>query len=109
MMKDATRRRDLAAVWAVYERDGRATIRAVQRELGLRQPGRVLHRLRQLRDEGLVAFDDGRNGTLRPVLQPEDRVAPTDRQRPGESIPEWCRRLDSYENAPSARTTEAAA
>lgn len=100
-MRAGTRQRDYEAIVAIYEREGRVTVRALQRELGLSSAGRLIDRLRQLRDEGLIAYDDHRAATIRPLLQLDDRVAATEAQRPGETVSDWCRRLDSYANAPS--------
>lgn len=54
------------AVLAVHQRDGRATVRSVMDEAGLRSPGSLVQRLRSLRDLGLIAWEDGHAGTLRP-------------------------------------------
>lgn len=93
-----SQRRLFEAVVVVYERDGRATLRAVGHELMFSSVGGLSRQLKKLRAKGYVDFCGP--GTLRPVLQPHDRIVATDRQRPGESVREWCRRLDVQHNAP---------
>lgn len=61
--------RVLIALLKVYERDGRATVRSVAQAAGLRGPGSTLGHLRRLRLRGLVAWEDGRTGTLRPAVR----------------------------------------
>lgn len=58
--------RVLAAVRDVYARDGRATLRSVAAAAGLSLRPTHTH-IRALRDAGLVAFEDGSAGTLRPL------------------------------------------
>ena len=60
--------RCLMAVVEVFERDGRATVRSVMRHLDLRSSQTVHHHLTALRDFGLVTWEPGRRGTLRPTV-----------------------------------------
>lgn len=61
--------RVLLALIAVHQRDGRATVRAVARQAGLKT-STTHNQLGYLRRRGLVAWDDGANGSLRPLLTP---------------------------------------
>lgn len=58
------------ALIAVYQRDGRATVRSVVAEAGMKSPGSALRPLKLLRDAGLIAWEPGKAGTLRPLVQP---------------------------------------
>lgn len=49
--------RVLAALIRVHNRDGRATVRAVAAEAGIKYTGRVQRDLRVLRNEGLASWD----------------------------------------------------
>ena len=61
--------RVLLALVRVYARDGRATVRSVAKAANRSlQPTHVT--LRQLRELGLVAFEEGLASTLRPLVQP---------------------------------------
>lgn len=57
----------LLALLRVYERDGRATVRAVAAERGC-SLNSAHKQLVELRDLGLADWDDGRAGTLRPLV-----------------------------------------
>lgn len=58
----------LMALVRVYERDGRATVRAVAAEAG--RPLNATHSaLVALRDRGFVTWESGKTGTLRPLLE----------------------------------------
>lgn len=57
----------LAALVRVYDRDGRATVRAVATECG-RAVSTVHDHLRALRRAGLVGWEDEQQGTLRPTF-----------------------------------------
>lgn len=61
--------RVLLALVAVYERDGRATVRDVQRQAGLASPNTTDAHLRRLRRDGFATWADGRSGTLRPLVR----------------------------------------
>jgi len=63
------------AVLTVYAVDGRCTVRSVMDELGLRSTSSAHRRLNRLRSAGLVAWDQGRTGTLRPLYGLVPRVA----------------------------------
>lgn len=56
------------ALLAEWEKHGRVTIRAVAKRLGLAGVGSVHTHLSALREAGLVAWDDGRSATLRPLF-----------------------------------------
>jgi DNA-binding IclR family transcriptional regulator len=58
----------LAAVRHEYTAEGRVTVRAVARRLGV-STQTVCRHLRVLRDVGLVGWDDGTAGTLRPTFE----------------------------------------
>ena len=58
----------LLALLAVYRRDGRATFRSVAVESGM-SVSRTYDLFCLLRDEGLVGFEDDRQGTLRPLVE----------------------------------------
>lgn len=61
--------RVLLALLRVYERDGRATVRSVAAEAGLASYGRVQEtHLSRLADAGLIAWEPGKAGTLRPLV-----------------------------------------
>lgn len=57
----------IAAYIARYrlERGYSPSIRDVARRFGYKSPASVLHRLRRMRDKGLVDFEDGVQRTLR--------------------------------------------
>lgn len=57
----------LLALLRVYERDGRATIRAVARERGVALSS-AYRSLEELRNKGLVDWQDDHAGTLRPLV-----------------------------------------
>lgn len=59
----------LLAMVRVYDRQGRCTIREVVAEAGYASIGSTHKYLRELRAAGLVAWDDGRTGTLRPLVR----------------------------------------
>jgi SOS-response transcriptional repressor LexA len=65
----SARIRVLAAVVAVHQRDGRATVRTVAEAAGLSSPGTAMRHLRILRRGGWVTWVDHRSGTLRPTIQ----------------------------------------
>lgn len=60
--------RTLLALLTVYHRDGRATVRSVAAEGPLGVPG-THHNLKALRDAGLVSWEEGRHGSLRPLVE----------------------------------------
>jgi predicted transcriptional regulator len=60
--------RVLLALIAVCERDGRATVRSVATEVG-RAVRTTYDRLLDLRDVGLVDWEEGKAGTLRPTVR----------------------------------------
>lgn len=61
------RSRVLLALVFVYRCDGRATVRTVAAAAG--KPVMTTHQaLASLRDEGLIAWEPGRHGTLRPLV-----------------------------------------
>lgn len=62
-----TRTRVLLALLFVYRCDGRATVRTVS-EAARRPFTTTYEALLSLRDEGLIAWEDGRSGTLRPLV-----------------------------------------
>lgn len=66
MIGDATTR-TLLALLAVYERDGRATVRSVAAAAG-RSVGVTHGHLCRLRDAELVEWEPFRYGTLRPLV-----------------------------------------
>ena len=66
---ESTLIRTLLALVSLHEREGRATVRDLCRERGLRSPGQVHAHLQVLRDEGLVAWEPRRAGTLRPLVR----------------------------------------
>jgi SOS-response transcriptional repressor LexA len=57
----------LRAVVRCHERDGRVTVRGVADEVGFASPNTAHVHLYALRERGLVAWDEGRAGTIRPV------------------------------------------
>lgn len=57
----------LSALVLRYSRDGRATVRQVAQDVG-RSPGYVWYALAALREQGMVTWDTGRLGTLRPTV-----------------------------------------
>lgn len=57
----------LLALLRVYERDGRATVRSVADERGVALSS-AYRLLDELRNEGLVTWEDGQAGTLRPLV-----------------------------------------
>ncbi len=60
--------RTLLALVLEYEDEGRATVRSVAARAD--RSIEVTHRdLTRLRSEGLVTWDDGRHGTLRPLVR----------------------------------------
>lgn len=59
----------LVALIRVHAANGRATIREVTDAAGLGSTGHTHHVLRRLRDADLVAWENGRAGTLRPLVQ----------------------------------------
>lgn len=59
--------RVLLALLAVYERDGRATMRAVAKAAGRNLTTTTSH-LQALRRRGLVNWEDGQQATLRPTV-----------------------------------------
>ena len=44
------------------------TVRSVGEEVGLASPNSTHHHLLDLRDAGLVTWDEGKTGTLRPLV-----------------------------------------
>lgn len=61
--------RVLLALLTVHGRDGHATIQAVGEQAGLSSKSTVWFHLEHLRRLGLVAWEDGKRGTLRPLVQ----------------------------------------
>lgn len=63
--------RTLLAVVYVYRQMGRATVRdvAVAQGRSRLSPANTHHRLVRLRALGLVAWDEGKTGTLRPLVE----------------------------------------
>jgi predicted transcriptional regulator len=59
----------------VFERDGRVTVRTVAEaaERGVSATHKALERLR---DAGLIDWEQGRSGTLRPVFRRASEVCP---------------------------------
>ena len=68
-MSDDALIRTLLALIRLHEREGRATVRGLCRERGLKSPGQVHKHLQVLRDWGFVTWDDGMHGTLRPTVR----------------------------------------
>lgn len=64
----AAQLRVLCALVRVYERDGRATVRDVTEEAGLRSFSTTHNHLRALFAAGFVEWAEGTAGTLRPLL-----------------------------------------
>lgn len=62
-----TRTRVLVALLLAHAREGRATVRSVAAIADL-SPTATYSALRRLRDDGLVAWDEGRSSTLRPLV-----------------------------------------
>lgn len=62
------RTRVLVAVLRLHGVYGRCTVRAVASDVGCTVATAHWH-LRALRDQGLVAWDDDRQGTLRPLVR----------------------------------------
>ena len=62
--------RVLLALLAVYARDGRATVRDVRTEAGHRSTAHTHKMLVELARRGLVTWDAGKDGTLRPLVWP---------------------------------------
>lgn len=58
----------LLATIRVYARTGRCTIREAMTEAGYNSVGSGIEYLRQLRDLGLVSWEDQHAGTLRPTV-----------------------------------------
>lgn len=56
------------ALLAEWEEHGRVTVRSVAKRLGPAGVGSVHGHLSSLREAGLVAWEDGRGGTLRPLV-----------------------------------------
>lgn len=52
----------------LWEKNGRATVREVASGAGLSLEPTLIH-LRGLKAEGLVAWDEGSRGTLRPLVE----------------------------------------
>ena len=65
-----TQARTLAAIIRVYARDGRATVDTVRVEAGYASKSTTHKHLVQLAVRGLVAWSDGCDGTLRPLVWP---------------------------------------
>lgn len=62
--------RTLLALIVVYQRDGRATLRAIADELGGASHSGVQYHVKGLVDAGLVAYVPYARGTLRPLVVP---------------------------------------
>lgn len=58
----------LIALIVVHELMGRATVREVAMFAGGRSVSTIHHHLLNLRDAGLVDWEDGKGGTLRPLV-----------------------------------------
>lgn len=58
----------LVATIRVYARTGRCTIREAAAEAGYHSVGNSMEYMRQLRDLGLVSWEDQHAGTLRPTV-----------------------------------------
>lgn len=71
----------LLALCTVYRRDGRATVRAVADCADVASLSTVHHHLTELRADGWVTWDDGRDSTLRPLVRV---VAHTPREHAGQ-------------------------
>lgn len=56
------------ALLIVHARDGRATVRSVAAARGV-TVGPIYEQLSRLRDLGLVAWEDGVGGSLRPAVE----------------------------------------
>lgn len=67
--------RVLLAVAAVHRRDGRCTVEAAAEAAGYASKGAVHRTLAELRQLGLVTWEDGRDATLRPTLAKARRGA----------------------------------
>jgi Mn-dependent DtxR family transcriptional regulator len=65
---DPGQTRVLVEVIRLHEESGYVTVRAVAAACGISTMG-AHHRLRRLRDAGLVGWEDGRIGTLRPLVR----------------------------------------
>lgn len=63
-----THTRLLLALIRLHDRDGRATVGGVAQEAGYSSVGAIHHYLVELRDFGLVTWEDGRAATLRPLV-----------------------------------------
>ncbi len=62
------RTRVLLSVLRLHDLYGRVTVRAVAADIGCTVSVAHWH-LNRLRDEGLVAWDDGTQGSLRPLVR----------------------------------------
>lgn len=62
-------------VASVHARTGRCTVREAMDAAGYSSVGSGHHMLLQLRDLGLVTWEDGHAGTLRPAVAPARRRA----------------------------------
>lgn len=62
--------RVLLAVIRTHATEGRATVRGVTFAAGYKSTGDVYETLCELRRQGLVAWDPGTRGTLRPLVGP---------------------------------------
>lgn len=69
------RTRVFFALCRVYDRDGRCTVRAIAAETG-RSLSTVQAHLYGLRRSGLVTWERGQRGTLRPLYWPTDVTPP---------------------------------
>jgi hypothetical protein len=61
--------RTLVALLSVHQRDGRATVRSVGEEAGHASTGTTHEQLHHLRNLDLLTWDEGRAGTLRPLVR----------------------------------------
>lgn len=61
--------RTLLGVVAEHHEQGRATVRGVRDRVGRSSHDSIWFNLRRLRTLGLVDWEDGRRGTLRPLVR----------------------------------------
>ena len=78
-VSETCKMRVLVAVCRVHAATGRATLREVAAVAGYDSAMTVQYALRDLRDRGLVTWERGRHGTLRPLV----REVPVDNRTSG--------------------------
>lgn len=59
----------LVAVIHIHDKKGRVTVRELSARIGFTSTSTIHAHLRRLKDLGLVTWDDGTHGTLRPNVQ----------------------------------------